>query len=572
MNDRVPAVATPDSAANRDSNRSPILNEVRLNPFRVLRLPVRAGVDDAIWKAEEALTLLRAGVADAEPDPLPWLPPPGEPEIRQAVQAAEEPLRRLLSRLSWFDFEADPAGALLRQALASLTPADAHRYFLSPQPARADAPTALASELNRANLSLLLAARAFDVTRPPGAEAPSWQWEKRGGAAVVINPHSAAAAYDRDSGAVELWRRAVSLWVTVLNGDEFRSFLKGCLSGLGDDLIGPDDAESVTNTLWTRLTDLLAGEIKAHLQEGHYERVAVLLRVAADSPVETRRWVLALRALRPKFRAEVTELDVLVAQPAPRFDDIELYLARLGALAREWAALDPGNLMALGELIDEAVGKALGLLSACQDYATMTRVGALLERAREVAVADSVKSKAATAVARLDGLKDYACHFCRKRDMELSCSAIVTGKKETGREHYGNMIRVYYSLRKGFVPRCERCADLHEYLRAVGPWAWFALLPLAVLLAVWRIDVQQALPPYQKESFPILLVIALIAGAYAVSGFLARWIVAGVVTAKGERTYADVHEAKHYQAMAREGYTITLDYSRNAYKAAGAGS
>src|SRR5436305_10640530 len=156
MNDGMPTIATTDSV----SSRSPILNEVRLNPFRVLRLPVGAGVDDAIWKAEEALTLLRAGVADAEPDLLPWLPPPGEPEIRQAVQAAEEPLRRLLSRLSWFDFAGDPAADLLRKAVASLDLADATAYFLAQKPGREDgASAAMASELNRANLSLLLAAR-----------------------------------------------------------------------------------------------------------------------------------------------------------------------------------------------------------------------------------------------------------------------------------------------------------------------------------------------------------------------------------------------------------------------------
>src|SRR5436305_4201943 len=119
MNDGMPTIATTDSV----SSRSPILNEVRLNPFRVLRLPVGAGVDEAIWKSEEALTLLRAGVADPDPELLPWLPPPGEPEIRQAVQAAEEPLRRLLARLSWFDFDNDPDAAPLWQALASLAPA-----------------------------------------------------------------------------------------------------------------------------------------------------------------------------------------------------------------------------------------------------------------------------------------------------------------------------------------------------------------------------------------------------------------------------------------------------------------
>lgn len=567
MNDGTPTVATPDSAAARGLSRSPILNEIRMNLFRVLRLPLTAGADDAIWKSEELLTLLRAGVADAEPDALPWLPPPGETEIRQAVQAAEEPLRRLIARLSWFDFDADPAGDLLRRTLAGLAPADVVAYFNSGMSGWEDGTTAMARELNQANLALVLAARAFNTGRATDGGTPYWEWQDYRGTPAVMNPHT-AVAHNSDSNALELWRLAVGRWVALLNSPKFQDYLKECLTGLGDDLVGPDDAESVTNTLWTRLTDLLAGEIKAYLQEGQTERAAILLKVAADSPVETRRWVLALRSLRPKFKAEVTELDVLIASPTPKFADIELYLGRVNALSASWAALDPGNLMTLGELTDEAVGKVIGMLGACQDYATMARVGGLLEQTREVAVADSVKSKAASAVGRLDGLKDYACHFCRERDMEFSCSAIISGKKETGRTTYVNTTTIYYSMKKGFIPRCERCADLHEYLRWSGYWTWIALAPIAALLAVWRIDEQLAIPSYYREAPPILIVLAIIVGTYAASGFVIRWLIASWVTPKSERSYSDVYGTKHYKEMSREGYTITLDYSKNAYKTA----
>ena len=81
-----------------------MLGQLRLNPFRVLRLPVTAEVDEAIWKAEEALTLARAGLSLAEPDILPWLPAPDDQEIRQAVQWIEEPLRRIIEQMFWFDF------------------------------------------------------------------------------------------------------------------------------------------------------------------------------------------------------------------------------------------------------------------------------------------------------------------------------------------------------------------------------------------------------------------------------------------------------------------------------------
>ena len=88
--------------------RSPVLNQFRLNPFRVLRVATTVGVDEAIWKAEEALTRLRAGLPAVEPDSLPWLPPPDEQETRQAVQRIEEPLRRLTDQLFWFDLTVGP--------------------------------------------------------------------------------------------------------------------------------------------------------------------------------------------------------------------------------------------------------------------------------------------------------------------------------------------------------------------------------------------------------------------------------------------------------------------------------
>src|SRR3954453_9328060 len=102
------------------ATRSPVLNQFRLNPFRVLRVPTDVGVDQAIWKAEELITRLRMGLPAAEPDPLPWLPEAEEAETRQSIKRIEEPLPRLTEQLFWFATKADPAGESLRTALAGL--------------------------------------------------------------------------------------------------------------------------------------------------------------------------------------------------------------------------------------------------------------------------------------------------------------------------------------------------------------------------------------------------------------------------------------------------------------------
>ena len=116
------------------SGRFPVLDHFRTNAFRILRLQPGVGVDQAIWQAEESLTLLRAGLPSPRPDLLPWLPEPDEPEIRQAVQRIEEPLQRLLDELFWFDLEHDPDGDLLRRALAELDPSALDEYLARGEP------------------------------------------------------------------------------------------------------------------------------------------------------------------------------------------------------------------------------------------------------------------------------------------------------------------------------------------------------------------------------------------------------------------------------------------------------
>ena len=94
---------------------------------------------------------------------------------------------------------------------------------------------------------------------------------------------------------------------------QFHDYLKACLARMGDDSVGEEDAETVVNSLATRLADLVVGEIKVQFLAGRLDRVQALLQVAKECGIEQRQLVLALRPLRALFRTEIAELDALLA-------------------------------------------------------------------------------------------------------------------------------------------------------------------------------------------------------------------------------------------------------------------
>ncbi len=245
------------------ATRSPVLQQFRTNPFRVLRVSPSIAVDQAIWKAEEALTLLRAGLPRSEPDLLPWLPEPDEPETRQAVQRIEEPLRRLTDELFWFDLDRDADGDLLRRALVELEPAVLNEYlgrcvhdglphrpivklavdgvfqvstngvaatdsaWESDEPAPPDKTPVVETAgvprlLNHARLRLLLAALSLYDALPDGVSVPDaddadpadavtsrFEWVQWRGLDIAENPHELDLTGGRH---VLRTRRTVALW------------------------------------------------------------------------------------------------------------------------------------------------------------------------------------------------------------------------------------------------------------------------------------------------------------------------------------------------------------------------
>ena len=87
----------------------------RFNAFRVLSLPVYASDRQIKDRADEILGCIRLGIPIEDGGYLDFVPPPGENEIRNAVQRLRNPERRLVDELFWFwpqkfqEYETDEA-------------------------------------------------------------------------------------------------------------------------------------------------------------------------------------------------------------------------------------------------------------------------------------------------------------------------------------------------------------------------------------------------------------------------------------------------------------------------------
>ena len=327
--------------------------------------------------------------------------------------------------------------------------------------------------------------------------------------------------------------------------------------------------------------------MKVQILAGRLDRVQALLEVASScggsreelkaNPEEItelgleptaswRQWVMALRPLRPLFRTEASDLDVLLGDTeALRLDDVDLYLERLGVLTRRWTGLDPTGLLGLDEFTDAAVMKVNGLLSSHQEYGTATRVSNLLDSGADVARAGSVKQRLGATKNRLTSQDRWLCHYCGEREADVKCSAMLQGKKLLNVTYSGNTTTYHYSLKRDLVQRCPRCADLHVFLRSVGTWTWAAFGVFGALVIFYIF--QKVEPGRDVNFFAFAIVTGIYLGiTYVLLGMIPRGIAALLLTPRRERRYWNVKSSKGYKTLVSEGYSeIKKDYSRNAF-------
>ena len=99
-------------------------------------------------------------------------------------------------------------------------------------------------------------------------------------------------------------------------------------------------AEVVVNSVTTRLTDLLVGEVKVQLMAGRIDSVRALMEAAARSEIEPRRWGMAFRSLRPLFRTRRPSSSRFWPAKVCTLTTVRVYLARLKTLRDRWASVD----------------------------------------------------------------------------------------------------------------------------------------------------------------------------------------------------------------------------------------
>jgi hypothetical protein len=573
-----------DTGDSRVLARSVGLGQFRLNPFRVLGLPVDVEASKALWRAEKLLTRARAGLPPAEPPVLPWLPTADELEIQQAAQKVEEPLRRLSEQLLWFDFALDPKGEELKRALTGpdLAALQAYRALRAEElqvqvPEQFEAPGAdpnalmeqkvvrlLAHRVNQANLRLVLAFSAMYGLGPSSQQAtaradagPKLSWEQRQGLKVVANPHALFGA----GGGQNAWQaeltEALHRWALLLQEPWFPTFLTYQITRLGDELVSAEDREPLVAALRTRLADLVVGELKQRLLGGFVDEARTLSRIASGSGLDPQVWTLAFRPLRSLFRAELAQLDPLVDESKPvHLQDVSLYLTRLQALNGTWQEIDSKQLLGLAALIDEAVLRAFDRVRAL-DF-PLTGIGAVdqvLLQAQKVANSQSVRERITAFRTRLSGRKEELCSYCQKREQDFEYAAVLSGRVETGRSHGFNSTTVHYRVRSLPILRCASCAKLHQFLNSMNKWAWGA----AVMMLVLYVGL------FVAEGAPLLLggaLAALIGGSF-------RMILSGFATPPGEHSYSSYERTKAYTMLYGEGYgQFQYDSSPHAWKVA----
>jgi hypothetical protein len=582
--------------ANRSTTNgpSPGLKQFCLNPFRVLRLPCSATSEDAVWRAEKAQTLCRAGLALPGLDMLPWLPEADELEIQSAAQKMEAPLGRLVEQMMWFNFEEDANAEFFEQALRAGDPSTTRSALELVQP---DQPASAAEDpldeeraltirirINLSNLQLCFAFAALHGSLPAifssgdeeeAAEPAPLDWKSEQGTAIVLNPHDQIGRGQRTSEHEwsNLLRQGLSGWANLLADPDFEKYLCLAIAELNDELVGAGDSETILQAIRSLLADLLVAEIKACTLGGRLDQTAELARVAAGSGIHADVWKQAFRPLRYLFRSELDDLDALIDESStPNVEDLKLYLARLRRLGAEWRGLDAEHVLGLRQTIDEGVVRAHERIRALQfsvsgaeRFAIHDELKKLYADAAKVASSKSLKERLRAGAEQLDRYRDNACHYCAKREAS-EFPTVLTGKKETGRHVYGNTTTIHYMVRKAVVARCEPCADLHGLLDGIL-WGIVGTYLLAMAVAVGVV-----LSLFQFSSEPPSLgwsalcgAVGVVVAAMAVSGYLQ-----GALTPKGDRNVKDVQGSRGWRDLAEDGYRggITVNSSKGALNAA----
>jgi hypothetical protein len=569
-----PAIeSTPEplNSVSATALRSPGLTLFRKNPFRLLRLSTRATEEEAVWKAQRILTQLRAGLELTEPDLLPWLPPGDELDVQEAAQKLEEPLRRLVEQLLWFDLAQAPQADVLARSLTTQDQAGLKGYLDLPV-SQDDPGAAVALLINQANLSLALGfsllhlgtrapgsgMMAFERAAPPGEKkAPKLEWQQSHGLEVLEDAHRSPLTHALQANRELAWREVLAdafvEWVALLKDSRFHDYIQAQLRHIAEDLLADEHQESIDRAIKTLLADLLAGETKLLLAAGHMEGVSGLLTVAAKSGLDPQLLALSFRPLRHLFQAELSELENLVDESSANLQNVTVYLHRLEALLTRWRLIDTTGMLQLAEVGDEGVARAFNTLRQILEPGTDPKgYEQALGKASSLANSRYLQERIRAYAAQVQGYREHMiCHFCGKREQNPEVSIVLTGQVLVRVEQIFNGTRRHYQLLPGFVPRCGTCADFHDLLndcKVTSCLAGIALfLPMGLIFGNWSI--------------------AMAAGIFGgmILWVAVTWMLEGRAAAWIPKAYPNMAQTGAYRELRQQGFEIVrIDYARGA--------
>ncbi|HVG19626.1 MAG TPA: hypothetical protein VNI02_11275 [Blastocatellia bacterium] len=561
---------------------SPALRAFESNPFRVLRLATNASTSDGSFQAERVLTLLRAGLSAAEEDVLPWLPSASTYEVQQAAQIVEEPLARLAEQLLWFDFVRDPNAASLKSLLRELTDEALQKYFEQeaglPMPEKCDPEneagvSLVAQAINQANVRLLVAASLANgviITKTAAPVEPGKiarvDWQTLYGLSALPDAHSviggSLAGTEAALDGSGYWERALRRWARLLTHPWFRPYLGQCIADLDDDFVSTDDAETIEESIRTRLADLSSHEMRFLLLGGHYPLASGMISALANSELEKRVLVPALRPIHHLFQSEVSELQALLdGTGQDRLSQIDAYLKRLAAIKKRWLKIDEAGLIGLSHILDDALEQAYLRLRNLEKLDTAS--DGLLVKISQLAAAASLRERVHFFQSELEEARKRLCHFCKTGVPDYEKSVVLEGKRETHRETVGNSTTIYIGIQYGIIMRCERCAFFHDFIWKVGICIMWGLFPALCFLIV----------PLTGIALILFLGLGAIRADHIVDTavFVPRLVanfssyaVARFITPSGYRRYGDHRDTEAWHTLRSEGYSIDVKWKSTA--------
>jgi hypothetical protein len=594
---------------NQTEVQRPMLNSIgleqfRLNPFRVLRLPVTATSKQSLWQAEKVLALARLNLPPQEPDPLPWLPGNNEMEIRQAVQKMEEPLQRIADQLLWFDFTLDPQSGLLQEGLMQVDKQKLWDYLLMKKPELSlelissdeiETDTALkifAHCINKANLCLILALSEFhgigpkmtdeEIATEVESSISKDSWRRGKDFYFLLNPHELIGCEKntilRTSIWKVLWTDALNNWYKILTNPHFSTYLKHLLSKLGDEMLDEGAIETISHAVPARLADILVGEIKNTINRGTVELVSDMIDIAASAQFDKRFWNDSFNTLHYFFQLELYEINCLIEDDsAVSKENIWHFFKRVEEVKLKWKGIDPHGALGLLKLVDDSVLMGLEAIALLDYYGDKLKdVENLLKKAVEIAPSNSVQERINSYRSQINQWHQYStCHFCEKRKSDPEYTIVVKGKKETHREYGFNSTKIYYNIKSVIVLRCENCAHLHRFIKNTSfRFCTFSFFALIISLFGFN-RIFNGLEEMKYDFWAGLIGLILIIAPF----FLIYWMIMSPITKriisllfvpKGQKSLYRTKKAKSCRELLSDGYRIEkIDTSKNALKKQG---